>query len=67
MTNNINHESGAFTLEGAAKHANVSVPTVTEWVNRQDFPAFRSGRRWVIPRASFDAWLEDRARERAQL
>ena len=67
MTDNFNHETGAFTLEGAAKHAGVSVPTITEWVNRSDFPAFRSGRRWIIPRSSFEKWLEDQARERAQL
>lgn len=67
MTEKFNHETGAFTLETAAKFANVSTPTMTEWVNRQDFPAFRSGRRWIIPRASFERWLEDQARERAQL
>ncbi|MBE5774051.1 MAG: helix-turn-helix domain-containing protein [Clostridiales bacterium] len=60
-------EYGAFTLSSAAVYACVSEPTMLEWVNRRDFPAFRSGRRWIIPRASFDAWLDERAHERAQL
>lgn len=56
---------GAFNLKGAAEFASVSTPTMLEWVNRQDFPAFRSGRRWVIPRDSFVQWLNDQAARRA--
>lgn len=36
---------GAFNLKSAAEFASVSTPTMLEWVNRGDFPAFRSGRR----------------------
>lgn len=57
--------TGAFNLKGAAEFASVSTPTMLEWVNRQDFPAFRSGRRWVIPRESFVRWLNDQAARRA--
>ncbi|MBQ8953210.1 MAG: helix-turn-helix domain-containing protein [Clostridia bacterium] len=60
-------EAGAFSLGTAAEFAAVSTPTMLEWVNRGDFPAFRSGRRWIIPRKPFIEWLEDMARKRARL
>lgn len=56
---------GAFNLKSAAEFASVSTPTMLEWVNRQDFPAFRSGRRWVIPREGFIRWLNEQAAQRA--
>lgn len=56
-----------LTLEAAAKVAGVSVPTMQGWVNRKDFPAFRAGRRWVIPRDSLLDWMQRRAIERAEL
>ena len=55
---------GAFNLKTAAEYASVSTPTMLEWVNRQDFPAFRSGRRWIIPRNSFDEWLNQQGKRR---
>lgn len=58
---------GAFNLKGAAEFASVSAPTMLEWVNREGFPAFRSGRRWVIPREAFTQWLNDQARARASI
>lgn len=67
--NNTNNDSkatvGAFNLKSAAEYASVSAPTMLEWVNRQDFPAFRSGRRWVIPREAFAKWLNEQAQARA--
>lgn len=65
--NNNTKEDDAFglTLENAAKLAGVSVPTMQGWVNRKDFPAFRSGRRWVIPRESLLEWMKAQAAERA--
>lgn len=56
---------GAFNLKGAAEYAGVSAPTMLEWVNRSDFPAFRSGRRWVIPCEAFTRWLNEQAKARA--
>ena len=58
-------EVGAFNLKSAAEYASVSAPTMLEWVNRGDFPAFRSGRRWVIPREGLTNWLNEQARARA--
>lgn len=57
----------AFTLEKAARFAGVSAPTMLQWANRRDFPAFRAGRRWVIPKDSLIDWLRKQAQERAQL
>ncbi len=56
-----------LTLENAAKLAGVSIPTMQAWVNRRDFPAFRSGRRWIIPRDALIDWIKARAQERAAL
>lgn len=60
-------EYGAFTKETGAKWANVSVPTFAAWMKRPDFPAFKSGRRWIIPRDALIRWMNERAEERAQL
>jgi len=57
----------AFNVEGAARYAGVSGPTLLEWLNSDDFPAFRSGRRWVIPRKGFEDWLDRHAQERADI
>ena len=60
-------ETIGLTLEAAAKLAGVSAPTMLSWVNRSDFPAFRSGRRWVIPRDSLLEWMKAQAAERATI
>lgn len=48
-----------YTLTQAAEAINVSRPTMQQIVNRDDFPAFRTGRRWVIPIDPFKEWLND--------
>lgn len=60
-------ERYALTLEEAAASMGVSVPTMREIANRQDFPAFRKGRRWIIPQRAFADWLDKQARERAAM
>lgn len=62
---NICENVGAFTLRSAAEFAGVSTPTMIEWVNREDFPAFKSGRRWIIPRDALVQWLNEQAGRRA--
>ena len=57
----------ALNMAEAAKLAGVSVPTMRQLANQKDFPAFRSGRRWIIPADSFKRWLEERANERASV
>lgn len=58
---------GNFNLTTFAEYAGISLPTALEWVRRDNFPAFRSGRRWIIPRGPAIKWMEERAAERAEL
>lgn len=55
----------AYTLEDAAEVMHVSVPILRTLVDRPDFPAFRLGKRWVIPDADLRKWLSDMAAEKA--
>lgn len=64
---NNQQEMAVFNLSEAAKYAGVSLPTITAWVNRSGFPAFKSGRRWIIPRDSFVDWMRKQAESRARL
>lgn len=54
----------AYNMKEAAAACGVSTGTMQMMVNREDFPAFRVGRRWVIPRASFEEWLKRQAAKR---
>lgn len=54
-----------LTAPEAAKLAKVSMPTMYEWLNSEGFPAFRVGKKWLIPIRAFEAWLEQKAAERA--
>jgi excisionase family DNA binding protein len=60
-------ECATLTIKTGAERANVSVPTFAAWVKRSDFPAFKSGRRWIIPTADFDRWMSEQAKARAEL
>ena len=53
-------------LKSAAELAGVSIPTMAEFVRRDDFPAFKAGRRWVIPCDLLKQWLERQAGQRRQ-
>lgn len=57
----------AYTLEEAARIVGVSKPTMLNWVRTPGFPAFRSGKRWVIPAAALEKWLSDLAARGARL
>lgn len=60
-------KNGAFNLREAADYMGTNVTTMGELVRRAGFPAFRVGRRWVIPREAFSRWLNQQAEARAQL
>lgn len=62
-----NQERLAYSLQEAAQAMGVSVPTMREWVELTGFPAFRAGRRYVIPVAALEAWLVDQAAKGAHL
>lgn len=50
-----------YTLNDAAIAMNVSRPTMLAMVRRENFPAFRVGRRWIIPIDAFRQWLNEQA------
>jgi len=54
-------EKLAFTLKEAAEAANVSEPTMRNWVHIKGFPAFRTGKKWIVPVDAFRRWLEQQA------
>ena len=47
-----------YTPEAAAAMLGISASAVREGMRRGDVPAVRVGRRRVIPRYAFDAWLK---------
>lgn len=51
----------SYTLTQAAEAINVSRPTMSNLVKRDDFPAFRSGTKWIIPIEPFKNWLSTQA------
>lgn len=57
----------AYTLAEAAQAAGVSRPVLSNWVHIPGFPAFRSGKRWVIPVGAFERWLEEQAAKGANI
>ena len=51
----------AINMTEAAAMIGVSVPIMREIANRKGFPAFRAGKRWIIPVEAFKAWLSSDA------
>jgi len=50
-----------YSAPEAAKAASVSLPTLYQWLNREGFPVFRTGRKYLIPVKAFERWLEEQA------
>ena len=50
-----------YTLKEAAEAANLSEPVMRELLCNENVPAFRVGRRWVIPKDTFSEWLNNHA------
>ena len=61
-----NKEPLTFNMAEAAEAVGVSIPTMADFVQREDFPAFKAGRRWVIPCDLLKQWLEQQAGQRRQ-
>lgn len=55
------------SLEEASEDTGITKTILYQLVHRQDFPAMKVGRRWIIHKALLAEWIEDRAKERAQL
>ena len=57
-------EKLTYTLKEAAEAAQLSEPVMRELIYSEGFPAFRVGRRWVIPKETFSNWLNANALNR---
>ena len=57
----------ALTQEEAARAVGVSTVTMRKWILLSDFPAFKAGKRWIIPVDAFREWLNKNAAERKQI
>jgi excisionase family DNA binding protein len=58
-------EKLVLTLTEAAEAMSVSVPTMRTVIHQPGFPAFRVGKRWVIPVDAFREWMHKQALARA--
>ncbi len=54
-------EKLTVTVEEMANMLGICEPKAYELVNREDFPSFRLGRRWVIPKVGLEQWLLEQA------
>ena len=59
----IHNENLTFTAEEAAKQLNVSLPTIYQLCNREDFPAMRIGKKLLVSRSGLERWIEAQTRE----
>jgi excisionase family DNA binding protein len=59
-------ENIILNLEQAAGTCGVSVPTMRCLVRRGDFPAFKIGSRWMIPRTALEEWAQRQAENRVE-
>jgi excisionase family DNA binding protein len=50
---------GGYSITDVAEILAVPSATVCAWARADLIPARKLGRRWVISRAQFDAWLDD--------
>ena len=53
------------TIEEVAKRLNIGINQAYQAVNRGELPAFRVGRRWLVPTVALDRLLRGEAKLRA--
>ncbi len=51
-----------MSVREMANELGICLPSAYELTRRRDFPAIALGRRIVIPRVSFERWLEEQAK-----
>ena len=56
-----------YSLTEAAKAMGISRNELYRVVHREDFPGYKIGDRWIIPKAALAEWNEKMAKERAKL
>lgn len=53
-----------LTIKDAAEFLAVPVSQVYTLVRQKDFPAFRVGKHWRIPKDNMMSWIEQQMREK---
>lgn len=56
-----------FNLNEASIASGINRIRLAQLARTPGFPAFKCGRRWIIPREAFLRWLEEQAGEQARL
>ena len=64
-TSNIRPDT--FNLKEASAASGINRIKLAQLARTPGFPAFKCGRRWIIPREAFLRWLEEQAGEQARL
>ena len=57
-----------LSVKEAAAELGVCIPSVYSYlIPRQDFPAFRVGNRWLIPKDGLRDWIEKQGQEKEEI
>lgn len=62
---NANTTKMILTLPEAAKELGIGENLMRQLAHRDDFPAFKIGNRWRIPLHGLEAWVAEKAEQRA--
>lgn len=54
-----------FNLKEAAEYLGISTPTLVALLKSGKIPSRRAGQRWLISKATLDAWLSENTCERS--
>lgn len=49
----------SYRVKDAARLMNISEPIFLDLLHTDGFPAFRVGKRWIIPARAFEEWLNN--------
>lgn len=52
-------QTDTITVKEAARRLGIGINQAYEACERGDLPNIRIGKRWLIPRVAFEAWLAD--------
>ena len=52
-------QQDTITVKEAAQRLGIGINQAYEACERGQIPCMRFGKRWLIPKAAFDAWLAD--------
>lgn len=56
-----------LTIEGAAEELGVSIRTMYELVQREDFPAMKIGKSWRVSTRCLEEWIAEKATKKENI